>query len=240
MIGWIGSLTHLTKGNGFMLKSSTQTTFTYPSVPLTARLAPEPVSESDMHSVGMSFDQYPSNMSILATANMNFDEGNQMMVYDETDLVGYAYPKYIGQQQLLFITVFGEQPSGALSFEDSFGRLYAPEDGRTLEFRADASHGTVGSPLRLMTNTTEVLEVINSTVRLYPNPFQESILLEITSDMKDLSFELVDLSGRLLQKGNIPTHQKSIRFGETLESGAYFLKIYRAEELVKTEKIVKY
>lgn len=240
MIGWIGSLTHLTKGNGFMLKSSTQTTFTYPSVPLTARLAAEPVSESDMHSVGMSFDQYPSNMSIVATANMNFDEGNQMMVYDETELVGYAYPKYIGQQQLLFITVFGEQPSGALSFEDSFGRLYAPEDGRTLEFRADASHGTVGSPLRLMTNTTEVLDVINSTVRLYPNPFQESILLEITSDMKDLSYELVDLSGRLLQKGNIPTHQKSIRFGETLESGAYFLKIYRVEELVKTEKIVKY
>lgn len=91
--------------------------------------------------------------------------------------------------------------------------------------------------------TVEDVSGINESLSLitaiFPNPTSGILHLDIDQTDLDLSYELVDLSGRILASTGIKTNQSSIDL-TSFASGEYLLNISSQNALIRTLKIVKY
>jgi hypothetical protein len=107
--------------------------------------------------------------------------------------------------------------------------------------------GTSGSvaqgiqqPFEISTVTAiEEAKGINLSVTAYPNPTTDYLTLSIdNSEVSNLSYELYDTSGKLLQNKTITDKQTSIVISD-LVPATYFVKIIQNMNEVKTFKIIK-
>lgn len=74
---------------------------------------------------------------------------------------------------------------------------------------------------------------------VYPNPTTHKVVLKVNnSDMENLSYQLFNVNGKLLEHQKIVDPQTSIQM-EYLNPATYFLRIIKGSELVKTFKINK-
>ncbi|MGD9930370.1 MAG: T9SS type A sorting domain-containing protein [Mangrovibacterium sp.] len=80
---------------------------------------------------------------------------------------------------------------------------------------------------------------INLTVSAYPNPAADHLQLKVESEMlKDLSFQLYDMNGNLLQGEKITGNQTSIVMSN-LVPATYFVTVTQENKEVKTFKVIK-
>ncbi len=80
---------------------------------------------------------------------------------------------------------------------------------------------------------------INISVSAYPNPTTDYLILSIADfDMSDLSYQLYDVNGKVLQNKKIKGSQTSIIMSG-LVPAIYFVKITKKDELIKTFQIIK-
>ena len=77
------------------------------------------------------------------------------------------------------------------------------------------------------------------TVSAYPNPTTDYLTLETNAfDLSDLSFQLFDTNGRLLQSEKITSNKTSITMSN-LVPATYFVKVIQNKKEVKTFKIIR-
>ena len=112
--------------------------------------------------------------------------------------------------------------------------------------------GTNGSVAEGVQQPYEILVVtgfeeakgINLSISAYPNPTTDYITLIIddnvqtSHDLSQLSFQLYDMNGKLLQSEKITGNQTSIVMSN-LVSATYFLKVISGSKSVKEFKIIK-
>lgn len=80
---------------------------------------------------------------------------------------------------------------------------------------------------------------INLSVSAYPNPATGYLTLEVNGfELSNLSFQLYDISGQLLQNQKITGSQTGIAMGN-LAPATYFVKVIQGNKEVKTFKIIK-
>lgn len=80
---------------------------------------------------------------------------------------------------------------------------------------------------------------INLSMSVYPNPSTTFINLKIEkTDLKNLSFQLYDVQGKILFSKQITNSETAIPLNE-YSSGDYFLKVINDKEELKTFKIIK-
>ena len=80
---------------------------------------------------------------------------------------------------------------------------------------------------------------INLTVTAYPNPATDYLTLRIDEfEISNLSFQLYDMNGKLLQSEKITGNQTSIVMSNLVPAN-YFVKVIQANKEVKTFKIIK-
>lgn len=99
-------------------------------------------------------------------------------------------------------------------------------------------HQGVQQPFEFYSVSSGLNEQFLIDANLYPNPTNEYIILSLGDIQQDLRFELVDLNGKLLDKGDITSTQTTIdaRF---YAPGQYFLNILSLKQTVQSFKIVK-
>ncbi|MBN2669392.1 MAG: T9SS type A sorting domain-containing protein [Bacteroidales bacterium] len=88
---------------------------------------------------------------------------------------------------------------------------------------------------------TEIEEAkgINLSVTAYPNPTTDYLTLEVNEfEISNLSYQLYDISGKLLQSEKIKGNQTSIVMNN-LVPATYFVKVIQRNRDVKTFKIIK-
>ena len=86
----------------------------------------------------------------------------------------------------------------------------------------------------------EEAEDINLSVSAYPNPTTDYLELKVESEkLKDLSYQLYDMNGKLLQSEKITGNQTSIIMSNLLPA-AYFVRVVQGNKEVKTFKIIKH
>ncbi len=80
---------------------------------------------------------------------------------------------------------------------------------------------------------------INLSVSAYPNPTTDYLTLNIGEfDISNLSYQLYDINGKLLQNEKITGNQTSIAMGNLVPAN-YFVKVIQGNKEVKTFKIIK-
>lgn len=89
-----------------------------------------------------------------------------------------------------------------------------------------------------------VLGIEHNSIQLYftvyPNPTINFLTLNLgNADLSTLSFQLYDLSGKLIESRKIVSNTETIRM-ENLPSALYFLRVTNNSEELKTFKIIKY
>jgi len=111
----------------------------------------------------------------------------------------------------------------------------------------NTNSGTNGSVAHGVQQPFEISEVsgleeandINLSVSVYPNPTTDYLTLRIDEfEISNLSFQLYDMSGKLLQSEKITGNQTSIIMSN-LVPATYFVKVIQANKEVKTFKIIK-
>ncbi len=87
-------------------------------------------------------------------------------------------------------------------------------------------------------NSISVVNELNVTISIAPNPFNTSTTLFIAArNDEKAKAKITDLAGHALYEGVLPTNEL-VTLGETLPSGVYFLQL-QVNETIKILKIIK-
>jgi hypothetical protein len=76
----------------------------------------------------------------------------------------------------------------------------------------------------------------SKAIQIYPNPFDESITLNIPKDIVITKAEITNITGQLIKEINNP--KSTISTGK-MQSGVYIISLITEEGIVKTERIIK-
>ena len=106
--------------------------------------------------------------------------------------------------------------------------------------------GTTGSVAHGVQQAFEISVIIgieetaiNLVISAYPNPTTDFLQLKVENEMmKDLSFQLFDMSGKLLQNKKITDNQTNIVM-TNFKASIYFVKVMQGNKEVKIFKIIK-
>ena len=107
-----------------------------------------------------------------------------------------------------------------------------------------ANAGTNGSVTEGVQQPYEisVLSVVeqaeNISLSAYPNPSTDYLYLTTSDEISNLSYQLFDMNGRLLQSEKIVGNQTNINM-QGLVSATYFVKVNQGNKTVKSFKIIK-
>jgi len=109
---------------------------------------------------------------------------------------------------------------------------------------ATGSNGSVAQGVQQPFEISVVLgleeaENISLNLIAYPNPATDRLTLKLDNyENNNLSFQLFDLTGKLLHNEKIKSNETIINMLD-YQFGIYFLKVYSTEKEIKTFKILK-
>ncbi len=79
---------------------------------------------------------------------------------------------------------------------------------------------------------------LQTEVALYPNPTSEAVILSVSGDTKDLSYQLYDLKGALLANSKIEGSETRISLSN-YPRAVYFITVINSQNKSKQFKIIK-
>lgn len=247
-VGWLGSLTHMEPGLGYLIRVAQAGSLDYPDpssftqtmrVVSRASLSDERQQISDLAPdhvlIGLNLSRFPYSMNVIATVEeITCDDGSvAIYAYSGTERRGAASLQFVPalNEHRAFLTVYGEALEGEeVKLILQSDCLPAVESLR-LSFEADAVVGGLKSPLVLSTENIfpEQQVAPESIFHAYPNPFIEAITIEYTLPQTGpVRLTLYDLLGRevaiLVDEVQATGMHRLSWQDETLAPGAY---VYR-------------
>ena len=201
--GWVGSLSAMKPGRGYMYKSNniSAVTFNYPSVsttlkavgiPQAAPLAFNPRWKTDYH-------RYTNTMTVTTAVlldGMELQSGEiEIAAFSNGECRGNAALQYVNgfdRPDMGFLMVYGNQgdPIEFRIYDHSADREYVASERFT--FLTDSIFGTPDKLFAL-----NITEGFGSEVSIYPNPVANDLFIRRGDNMID-RLEITDMSGSTL------------------------------------------
>ena len=165
-----------------------------------------------------------------------------------TGVTGSTYVWDMLQQQ------FTQLPDGPAWAYGAFAFLYSPnmakqeketEYAKILFWGGSADFVNYNEETWVYTTEIEISTSINETennnIKIYPNPAQDFITIELGQEdlqSQDLNYQLCDITGRIIAAGKILTTKEIIDIsGEA--AGVYFIKLLEDNKTISIQKINK-
>ena len=191
--GWFGSLTYMSPGEGYVLKSSNEGELLYPFNIASSSLIGDDENLNETSNIAsnrsapewaFSPNAYPNSMSIVAELvtfdSSSFNANDLVGAFVDGECRGIASPQFISaiNKHLAFLTVYGDETeSSEITFqvyhEETDEILYVANQ---LEYNSDNIVGTISEPYivdaRLLAVGDEgFIPEVFSLAQNYPNPF---------------------------------------------------------------------
>jgi hypothetical protein len=97
----------------------------------------------------------------------------------------------------------------------------------------------VQQPYEIFLIVGEAEKYIRLSINAYPNPTEHSLKLSIDNfNSNQMTYQLLDLAGKLLEEKNIVSHETDIVLSH-FAAAAYLLRITASEKEIKSFRIVK-
>lgn len=105
------------------------------------------------------------------------------------------------------------------------------------------SNGSVAQAVQQPYEISTTVGINETSIQLelsvYPNPTTNFLSLNVESEkLKDLSYQLIDLQGKVIDNKKVSTATTTIAM-ENLPKAIYFLRISNNNQVVKTFRIIK-
>jgi hypothetical protein len=234
--GWVGSLTYMIPGEGYLLHSSNVGTLEYASG-ISAK-------ESIIVNTDSDLPNTEQNMSIIAKAEIENPEMFTVYAYDEFGLCGRANAFIFNDGEVrYFVTINSSSPQTVrFELESIHGRFLAIEN---VGFTENKVLGSLNDPFILSINKD--LTLLGQNANVFPNPFQNNPVLSFSlMDDQKVKITLYNSLGSehstmelQLKKGAQEIDlEKTLYLNQNFSDGVYMLKLeYNGkEELIKIVK----
>jgi len=258
-LGWIGSLKTLEPTKGYLLSTTTASSFVYPRTGLLRLkdLSEVPVELPTIKGYSLNPNEFEASTSAIvsleACETILQDSNIVLVAFNQGELRALSGPAEKINDELgyrYFITAYGH---GNESYDFALLNLENMEQSKlkgNLSFQKNALVGTAKNPFSLSLAEgvdcpeIEASKPLNTSVRVYPNPFVNEVYIEIPSEMSEnTKLSLIDEFGRILIQENT-NGQSFIKWtlgdegGEGLPSGVYHIRIQDGENF-NIQKIIK-
>lgn len=224
ILGWNGSMKYLESGKGYMLKSSKDQTFRFPTYlaknmsvakPVTGLLQIATTVPYEAEEKVPAFNQFSQNMNAVISLPSGYTD---VFVYDESQVLK-AKSSRGTDKELIYLTIFGEKPEN-LFFYISNGEN-KQKTTASIEFQANRILGARAKPF--------ILELPNDrSVRLYPNPFSNELTIELNAGVKqETQLEIVSITGQVIYTKAIQVQAglNVISCRPLISDGIYLVKV---------------
>ena len=192
VVGWSGTLDYMIAGEGYMLKSSIDQSFTYPNIFINAR-----TSSSRENSI-MEFDGWRSfehNLSVVAEIISDEPFTTVWVLDSKGKIRGKSEIKKMDGKNLSFITIYGDnRPTDQLFFYlgDEISKIAT---STSIQFTANMLLGTVKSPV--------LLSVEDVGISVYPNAFSNNLKVQFSANYKQTAdVVLLDATGKEMYRNS--------------------------------------
>ncbi len=183
---WIGDLTELTPGQGYMYKSANATSFVY-SAGSSRSAKSDAVSENKFWK--SNANKFANNMTVVAMLSIDgeiVNDNYEIAAFANGECRGSARPVYVEEldQHILFLTINGEdvQELTFKYYDVNYGTVY--ELNNRINYSNDAVLGSIDEPYMFNLGILNIEEATLSDINIYPNPTTtgKEINLEATCD----------------------------------------------------------
>ena len=234
-IGWIGDLTYLEPGVGYMMRTAKAGNFYYPNLnysastsKFTSAATAAPINSTSRTSKIESSYQYATNMNIIAEVdNEAIVPENTLRAYVGKELRGESYPilNPLTNKQSYFMTIYGQKTDDIIRFEwfdASTNKTVGLIENFT--FKPDLVLGSTATP-QLLTIAEPIQ--IDETILVYPNPFVNYMILKLYPMHKATKATVFDMLGHALQNIDIKSTQNEIRLDMiNYPTGTYIISLF--------------
>lgn len=227
---WVGSLTHLTPGEGYMYYSQSVKSFNYAETEAEAD-APYPPSQWEYNA-----RQYADNMTLIA----RLYDREQPVQIDK-----YLIGAFVGNEcrgvavekdGYIFLTIHGEQADEQVSLR-AFDLTAEKEYTIKEEFHfSETMQGSYASPITLHLGELTGINSITKGLFIYPNPVRDRLYIRGNIDRLEAIY-IVNSIGQTC----ILTDKLSVKEGidvSSLPKGTYFMTIKSGKEILQ-QKFIK-
>jgi hypothetical protein len=238
--GWVGSLTYLEPGRGYMLyrKAITDTAFRYPTIngSLGGRIMGAGVVNKFESPVVSNF-RNADNMTLAAIVATDFDfrSGDSVLAFVNGELRAKTKPVYNPEikANTFFFTIGGDAEQPVVFMIERSGELIA-QATNTFSYRSNSHLGTLSKPLELHFLRSA------SGVTVYPNPFNSNSTISVdlrgyppTAEHR-VQVSVLDMTGKTVMQlpaktvsgtGFTTTWNGRNTAGSVVANGIYFVNV---------------
>ncbi len=258
LTGWTGSLTHMKPAMGYMLKSSTNSSFSYPLSSYNKKLSDGLIVSSDQTVFPFNPEFYDYSMSAIISSNFCnevLEQGNVLLgAFDANQTMrGYAYPIKNAKTQTYnyYLTLYSNTDGDRLNlkyFNAASGSVL--NTSSSITFTTNALAGLPSKPIlssvsdsvscKVTSNITTVTNISNSAnLSVYPNPFSNNLTLSFGKGIS-AKIQLIDVLGKVIYSCTIKDKKEQVielDENQNLASGMYYLRI--SGDINQQLKVVK-
>jgi hypothetical protein len=254
ILGWVGSLSSLYPGKGYMYYSGQNASFNYPKIGMFGKKEFEDPSIQSKY-WKLKETKFEQNMGVVVNpeiCNNNKASGNWLLgAFVNGELRGYTYPIQLSAEKYeYFLSVLGKD-NEHIQFKmlnEKTGIEYALN--QEIVFKGNSTIGSIETPYLLKSSTHVPCESnvnVNTEdllASIFPIPFEDEIHVSFTlNDADQVTIKLFDLTGKeVIQLANGKyeqgEHKINSRLGN-LSSGVYIIEIKTASKTLQ-QKIMKF
>lgn len=197
-LGWVGSLTYMESGKGYMLQrqSADEATLQYPTITSVVRKAQATRSAAEEIVTSRGNNKYAANMTVVAQlAGVETIYGDMLVAYIGGERRGEtAITALPGNGERFFLTVAGDKAEAIDLVLERDGQAVGYASG-VITYGNNAAIGTVEEPVKID------MALPADGVQLYPLPFEEVLNISLAADVEaDVNITVTDMKGATIAR----------------------------------------
>lgn len=226
-LGWIGSLTYMENGKGYMLQRQSQddAQLQYPSKTSVGRKAKAAMAAAKNADGTNAYFPYAANMTaVVEVEGVCLQQGDRLVSYVAGEPRGYAEGITLPDGRTIFmLAVGGDKPEAVDVTIERGGNIIAKAPS-VISYAANSNVGTINEPMHISFLGTE------GGLYVYPSPFYSQLKIRAMVDRDAYADVYVtDMSGKRVVAWNDCNAGGNVDItwnaGNTVPSGVYIVSI---------------
>ena len=226
-LGWIGSLTYMENGKGYMLQRQSQddAQLQYPSKTSVGRKAKAAMAAAKNADGTNAYFPYSANMTaVVEVEGVSLQQGDRLVSYVGGEPRGYAEGITLPDGRTIFmLAVGGDKPEAVDVTIERGGNIIAKAPS-VISYAANSNVGTINEPMHISFLGTE------GGLYVYPSPFYSQLKIRAMVDRDAYADVYVtDMSGKRVVTWNDCNTGGNVDItwnaGNTVPSGVYIVSI---------------